>query len=64
MSYIDRLRYLKLPTLAYRRVRGDMIEVYKLLTLGYDENIKPNLGMSRNTRTRGNVLKLETVRAN
>ena len=30
-SYIDRLRVLKIPSLTYRRFRGDMIQVYKLL---------------------------------
>ena len=30
-SYVDRLRDLKLPTLTYRRIRGDMIEVFKLV---------------------------------
>ena len=30
-SYEDRLRDLKLPTLTYRRIRGDMIEVLNLL---------------------------------
>jgi len=28
-SYIDRLIYLNLPTLKYKRLRGDMIEVFK-----------------------------------
>jgi hypothetical protein len=28
LSYEDRLRRLKLPSLSYRRSRGDMIEVY------------------------------------
>jgi len=27
-SYIDRLIYLNLPTLKYRRLRADMIEVF------------------------------------
>ena len=31
LSYEDRLRTLNLPTLEYRRRRGDMILVYKLL---------------------------------
>ena len=31
-SYKERLMELKLPTLKYRRIRSDMIEVYKLLT--------------------------------
>ena len=32
LSYKERLVRLKLPTLKYRRIRGDMIEVYKILT--------------------------------
>ena len=39
MSYPDRLRKLKLPTLANRRIRGDMIEIYKLLHGKYDSNM-------------------------
>ena len=31
LSYPDRLRKLYLPTLAYRRARGDMIELFKIL---------------------------------
>ena len=30
LKYEERLRYLNLPTLKYRRIRGDMIEVYKM----------------------------------
>ena len=29
---------VKLPTLKYRRVRGDMIEIYKMLTGKYDRD--------------------------
>ena len=36
LSYEDRLRTLKLPTLAYRRYRGDMIEVFKVTHSIYD----------------------------
>ena len=36
LSYEDRLRKLKLPTLAYRRSCGDMIELYKILTGKYN----------------------------
>ena len=32
LGYIARLTHLKLPTLLYRRLRGDMIMVFKLLT--------------------------------
>jgi hypothetical protein len=38
LSYSERLRKLKLLTLAYRRVRGDVIEVYKILTGKYDKD--------------------------
>ena len=30
MSYTNRLLRLKLPTLKYRKLRGDMIEVFKI----------------------------------
>ena len=41
LDYPERLRRLKLPTLAYRRIRGDMIEVYKMLAPrgGYDQKV-------------------------
>ena len=51
LSYPERLMKLKMPTLAYRRVRGDMIEVYKMLAPvnGYDQTIPPLL--TRSIRT-------------
>jgi hypothetical protein len=36
LSYSDRLRALNLPTLVYRRKRGDMIETYKILN-GFED---------------------------
>ena len=30
-SYCERLRALNLPTLSYRRIRGDMTEIYKII---------------------------------
>ena len=33
----------KLPTLAYRRLRGDMIEVYKIIHNIYDHESVPHL---------------------
>ena len=41
LSYQDRLQKLKLPSLEYRRLRGDMIEVYKIVhtvELRYNNN--------------------------
>ena len=39
LKYKERLMRLQLPTLRYRLLRGDMIEVYKILTNKYDTNI-------------------------
>ena len=41
LSYLERLQLLKLPTLQYRRYRGDMIEMYKLSHGHYDEAATP-----------------------
>ena len=38
LSYEKRLRYLELPSLMYRRVRGDMIQVFKLLCMNEGMN--------------------------
>ena len=37
LSYEERLKALQLPTLAYQRWRGDMIEVYKTVKAVYDK---------------------------
>ena len=36
LTYVERLRYLALPTLVYRKACGDMIETYKILSGMYD----------------------------
>ena len=43
LSYPERLQKLKLPSLTYRRARGDMIETFKLTTdqHGYDKSLPP-----------------------
>ena len=61
MSYPDRLRTLRLPSLVYRRERGDMIETYKFLHHVYDLN-NEWLRRDPSTRTRGHSLKLEKRR--
>jgi len=58
LSYIDRLKYLNLPTLGYQRFRGDMIMVFKLLTGIYDSNIACHVIKSNNFITRGHHLRL------
>jgi len=34
--YIEQLKMCNLPTLHFRRMRGDMIDVFKILTGKYD----------------------------
>ena len=46
LPYCERLRKLKLPTLKYRCLRGDMTEVYKILTCQNDANVSLKLIMN------------------
>ena len=62
LPYKERLMKLNLPTLKFRRLRGDMIEVYKILNGFYDDNVVPSLARNFDTRTRGNSLKLLHIR--
>jgi len=55
LSYVERLKYLNLPTLQYRRFRGDMIMVCKLLSGIYDSNIACQLVKPTHFVTRGNL---------
>ena len=55
LSYTERLRKLGLPTLEYRRLRADMIQVYKILH-GYDQCSDTKLLILSKTATRGNQL--------
>ena len=52
------MRYLDLPTLVYRRSRGDMIETYKILNGTYDITATPYLQPYKQKVTRGHSLKL------
>ena len=47
MSYRQRLDNLQLPTLRFRRIRGDMIETFKILNKKYDPDITPCLQLSK-----------------
>ena len=63
MSYSERLQKLKLPTLKFRRVRGDMIEAYKIMSRKYDAQVLPPLQRNTDSRTRGHSHKLKVQRA-
>jgi len=58
LTYKERLRQLKLPTLKYRHTRGDMIEVFKILTGKYDSNVTFSFEKHQHSRIRGHNLKL------
>ena len=52
LTYPDRLRKLKLPTLAYRRTRGDMIELYKIINGVYDNTVENVIKLWRDSTNR------------
>ena len=53
LSYTDRLKKLKMPTLKYRRIRGDMIETFKIVNGIYDrDETERYFEISRSDQTR------------
>jgi hypothetical protein len=64
LEYKDRLRKLKLSTLKYRCLRGDMIETYKLTSGIYDSTLPILLHYNKDTRMRGHNKKLSKQRCN
>ena len=65
LTYENRLRWLKLPSLEYRRVRGDLIEVFKILHGFYDINSTNSLFVISDSKlTRGHNFKLIKRRVN
>ena len=61
LSYEDRLKCLGLPSLVYRRARGDMIEVYKYLHNIYNVDAS-FLPLDKDSITRGHSLKIKKNR--
>ena len=60
LSYEERLKKLKLPTLKYRRTRGDMIEMFKILTGKYDSDVSNFITLNDSKYdTRGHQYKVE-----
>ena len=67
LTYEERLRKLKLPTLVYRRMRGDMIDVFKILHRLYYVKAAPFLSLRNveaNRVLRGHHLTLVKCRSN
>jgi hypothetical protein len=52
LSYEERLRKLELPTLSYRRLRGDMIEVYQIIQGHYDPEVSTIIKLMNDTKQR------------
>ena len=66
LTYEERLRKLKLPSLRYRRLRADIIETFKIVTEIYGKRVTEDvLPINKSTfhQTRGHVLKLTTNRS-
>jgi hypothetical protein len=63
LTYEQRLRALNLPTLVYRRQRGDMIQVFKLIRKIDDFDYEKLFKLSvTNHEIRGHIYKLEKLR--
>jgi hypothetical protein len=63
LEYEERLKKMRIPSMTYRRMRGDMIECYKYTHSMYklDNSI---LKLEKNSNTRGHSYKLEKHRCN
>jgi len=46
LSYVERLKQLQLPALNYRRLRGDMIEVFRIVHNYYDSEAAVKLNFN------------------
>ena len=67
MEYNERLKKLKMPTLKYRRMRGDMIEVFKIINGIYDPLTTVDmfeLSTTSNTKGHSKKMKIKTIRLN
>ena len=62
LTYMGSLIRLNLPTLKYRNIRGDMIEVHKILMNRYDVDVNLHLQQLQSNVIRGHNLKLANTR--
>ena len=58
IDYEERLRKLKLPSLHYRRIKGDMVEVWKHFNV-YDPNVFPKTFQLRTRASRAHEYQLQ-----
>ena len=59
-TYSQRLAQINIPSMKYRRMRGDMISLYKILT-DEDNPLNKLFDLNTNTVTRGHNKKLKKV---
>ena len=64
LSHEERLRLLQLPTLKYRHLRGDLLEIHKIFNNLYDVKTVPILTLNLDNRTRRISFKLIVERVN
>ena len=70
LSYPERLKKLGLPTLAYRRIRGDLIEVYTIIKRCYDREdssflkLMNETGLRYSSRINSNKIVHQHVKSN
>ena len=58
LSYIDQLRTLNIPSLAYQRKRGDMLLLYQMFQGHIDLSISDFFALARYSSTRGHSRKI------
>ena len=51
LTHAERLSYLNLPTLHYRRIRGDMIMVFKIVTGIMDSKLPESICTDKDTKS-------------
>ena len=57
-NYSERLRILKLPSIKYRQLRGDLIQTYKIITNIENVNCLDFFEIRESSNTRNSHLKL------
>jgi len=57
LPYSERLKICKIPTLHYRRIRGDYDKTYKIVSGKYHSGVAPMLYKASVHVTRGNDMK-------